>query len=204
MIWHESLHCDCPNLTIEGSSAKRTYSKWLLIKFSTLPRLSLLSLHNFWENLAFHTKSHCFCSRQKWHKWLLLKFLTLPITLGELSISYKVTYVVFAPNPSIDQRHASVLKISRETSNFLAANIILRIFIIRNYISRLQLRGLWRKTQYRVTTETKGVLCYLIFVRPEHCSFNQTGKKHFLRVLGSSSDHWIMTLSTYDAYKMDL
>ena len=41
------------------------WRKWLLMKFSTLSRLSLLFLHDFWENLAFYTKSHCFCTRQK-------------------------------------------------------------------------------------------------------------------------------------------
>ena len=60
------------------------WRKWCLMKFSTLTRLSLLSLHNFWENLAFHAESH-FCTRQKWHKRILIKFSSLP-TLSSSSL----------------------------------------------------------------------------------------------------------------------
>ena len=61
------------------------WHKWHLMKFSTLTKLSFLSLHNFWENLAFHTKSHCFCTKQKWHKRILIKFSSPP-TLSSLSL----------------------------------------------------------------------------------------------------------------------
>ena len=51
-------------LTKDWSQLVQKWCKWLLIKFSTLPKLFLLSLYNCLENLTFYTKSLShFCAR---------------------------------------------------------------------------------------------------------------------------------------------
>ena len=80
LLFKKSLGCPWKMKGLVQKQCKRH-----LMNFSALTRLSLLSLRNFWENLAFHTRSHCFCTRQKWHKRILINFSSLP-TLSSLSL----------------------------------------------------------------------------------------------------------------------
>ena len=93
---------------LKGLMQKR--HKYLLMKFSTLPRLSLLSLHNFLENLAFHIKSlRLFMDYQDINDvcyFLSSSQLSLHypyylfITLGRIQ-HFIQSHIVFALGPSI-------------------------------------------------------------------------------------------------------